>query len=56
MTGTGLWTTPVPKHAAKTFHGRDVFLPAAIELSRGEFEAIQLVSNVDHLVDALVIQ
>jgi hypothetical protein len=37
------WTLEVPTDIAKTFHGRDVFLPAAIDLASGEFGRIHRV-------------
>lgn len=34
--GARVVTIPVPTHAAPTFHGRDVFVPAAAHLARGD--------------------
>jgi S-adenosylmethionine hydrolase len=35
MTGARAVALPIPAHASATFHGRDVFAPAAAELARG---------------------
>ena len=40
------WTLETPIDVAKTFHGRDVFLPAAIELAGGELGRIRRVEAV----------
>ena len=41
---TGLWKPRI--NVAKTFHGRDVFLPAALELASGGLERIHQAEDV----------
>ena len=41
------WTFETPIDVAKTFHGRDVFLPVAIELARGDFGRMRQVEDKD---------
>ena len=43
--GVRYWILDSAVDAAKTFHGRDIFLPAAIGLVDGELGGIQLVEN-----------
>ena len=40
------WTLETPVNVAKTFHGRDVFLPAALELASGGLERIHQAEDV----------
>jgi hypothetical protein len=40
------WTLETPISIAKTFHGRDVFLPAAIQLAAGKLNGIRRVEEV----------
>jgi hypothetical protein len=39
------WLLEPPIDVAKTFHGRDLFLPAAIELAGGELETVRRVDD-----------
>ena len=39
------WTLETPIDAAETFHGRDLFLPAAIELAGGKLGTIRRVDD-----------
>lgn len=40
------WTLETPIDISKTFHGRDIFLPVAIELAGGDFGKIRPTKNV----------
>jgi hypothetical protein len=39
------WILETPIDVAKTFHGRDIFLPAAVELAGGEFGTVCQVDD-----------
>ena len=43
------WVLEAPTNAAKTFQGRDVFLPLAIQLAGGEFGKIHRVEDLSNL-------
>jgi hypothetical protein len=43
------WTLEAPINIAKTFHGRDVFLPAAIQLAAGELNGIRRVEEISDI-------
>ena len=43
------WTFETPIDVAKTFHGRDIFLPVAIELAGGELGRIRRVEDAGNI-------
>ena len=43
--GVRYWTLNAPIDIAKTFHGRDIFLPVAIELASGDLGRIRRVED-----------
>ena len=47
--GARYWILESPINVAKTFHGRDIFLPAAIELVGGDFRRIRRADDLGHI-------
>jgi hypothetical protein len=41
------WVLEISENVAKTFHGRDVFLPAAIQLARGSLEGLHRLDDLN---------